>query len=89
LSYLHQFPLNALKADRSFVHALDDNSRSAVAVLRAICTLGGSLGMQVIAEGIETPHQLETLRQIGCTIGQGFLLARPQPLAELVTPGWS
>ncbi len=85
LSYLHQFPLDALKVDRSFVLALDAESRrNAQAVLRAICTLGLSLGMEVIAEGIETQEQLEILRSLGCTLGQGFLFSLPKPLAELL-----
>jgi len=87
LSYLHQFPLHALKVDRSFVTALDSTAPgNAEAVLRAICTLGRSLGMDVIAEGIETERQLERVRLLGCGYGQGFLLARPQPLAALL-PG--
>jgi diguanylate cyclase (GGDEF)-like protein len=85
LSYLHQFPLTALKVDRSFVLALDTESRSnAQAVMRAICSLGTSLGMEVIAEGIETTHQLETVRQLGCTLGQGYLFARPMQLPGVV-----
>jgi diguanylate cyclase (GGDEF)-like protein len=88
LSYLHQFPLSALKVDRSFILALDAESRNnAQAVLRAICTLGRSLGMEVIAEGIETTHQLETVRLLGCELGQGFLFSQPKPLAELVDVG--
>ena len=87
LSYLHQFPLAALKVDRSFILALEADSRhSAQAVLRAICTLGRSLQMEVIAEGVETRHQLDTLRALGCEIGQGYLFARPKPLAELLEP---
>ncbi|UXI67620.1 bifunctional diguanylate cyclase/phosphodiesterase [Tahibacter amnicola] len=80
LSYLHQYPLQALKIDRSFVAELrprDDASSSAV--VRAIQALAGSLGMQVIAEGIETEAQQEALRALGCEFGQGFLFGRPQP----------
>jgi diguanylate cyclase (GGDEF)-like protein len=85
LSYLHQFPLSGLKVDRSFVLALDtESSSNALAVLRAVCTLGRALEMEVIAEGIETPHQLERLRALGCSFGQGFLFSQPRPLAELV-----
>nr|WP_282452582.1 EAL domain-containing protein [Lysobacter sp. CAU 1642] len=85
LSYLHQFPLHTLKVDRSFISALDDDSRSsAQAVLRAVCSLGQSLGMEVIAEGIETHAQLELVQQMGCTLGQGFLFAHPQPLHSLL-----
>jgi diguanylate cyclase (GGDEF)-like protein len=85
LSYLHQFPLTGLKVDRSFVLALEgDSRRSAHAVLRAICTLGRSLDMEVIAEGVETELQRDTLRGLGCDLGQGYLYSRPKPLAELL-----
>ncbi len=84
LSYLHQFPLDVLKVDRSFVEALGaENSSNAHAVLRAICSLGRSLGMHVVAEGIETRRQLETLRLLGCDYGQGYLFARPASLESL------
>ena len=85
LSYLHQFPLHTLKVDRSFIAALDaDSGGSAQAVLRAVCSLGQSLGMEVIAEGIENPVQLQLVREMGCELGQGFLFARPQPLHSLL-----
>ena len=85
LSYLHQFPLHALKVDRSFISALDAESRgSAEAVLRAVCLLGRSLGMDVIAEGIETQRQLDSVRQLGCEFGQGYLFSRPLPLNTLL-----
>ncbi len=85
LSYLHQFPLDVLKVDRAFVVALSaDSGRNAQAVLRAICSLGRSLGMHVVAEGIETQRQLETLRLLGCDYGQGFLFSKPRPLQDLL-----
>jgi EAL domain-containing protein (putative c-di-GMP-specific phosphodiesterase class I) len=80
LSYLHQYPLQALKIDRSFVAEMrpyDDGSSSAV--VRAILAMAGSLGMQVIAEGIETASQQQALEALGCEFGQGFLFGRPQP----------
>lgn len=80
LSYLHQYPLQALKIDRSFVAEMrpyDDGSSSAV--VRAILAMAGSLGMQVIAEGIETEAQQQALEALGCEFGQGFLFGRPQP----------
>nr|WP_281378033.1 EAL domain-containing protein [Chiayiivirga flava] len=78
LSYLHQFPLHALKIDRSFVHPLDTQTPgNSTTVLRAIHALGKSLGLEIIAEGIETPAQLAVLEKLGCEYGQGFLLARP------------
>ena len=75
LSYLHRFPLNYLKIDRSFVARLstdDDN-----AIVRTISTLARNLGMEVIAEGIETEEQFEQLRLFGCEYGQGYLFSAP------------
>jgi diguanylate cyclase (GGDEF)-like protein/PAS domain S-box-containing protein len=76
LSHLSTLPLDCLKIDRSFVARLETGSKEA-AVVRAIVLLGSSLGKAVVAEGIETPAQLEQLREMGCRLGQGFLLARP------------
>jgi len=85
LSYLHRFPLHALKIDRSFVAELNaDLSGSCAAVIRAIRALAGSLGMEVIAEGIETPVQCEALLRLECMIGQGFLFDQPRPVPELI-----
>ncbi|MBD8524981.1 GGDEF domain-containing protein [Pseudomarimonas arenosa] len=85
LSYLHQFPLHALKIDRSFVTALHTGSGgNAIAVLRAICTLGRSLDLEVIAEGLETESQLDVVRSLGCQYGQGYLYATPQPVHALL-----
>jgi EAL domain-containing protein (putative c-di-GMP-specific phosphodiesterase class I) len=84
LSYLHQFPLDVLKVDRSFITALGaENGGSAHAVLRAVCSLGRALGLHVVAEGIETRRQMETLRLLGCDYGQGYLFSPPRPFAEL------
>lgn len=88
LSYLHRFPLHSLKIDRSFVAELQsDLSGSAAAVVRAIRALAGSLGMEVIAEGIETAAQCDALMRLECSIGQGFLFAQPRPALELTLPG--
>jgi len=82
LSYLHRFPIAALKIDRSFVADLDGNARTeSVAVVRAIVALADSLGIEIIAEGVETPAQRERLLALGCTYAQGFLFGRPQPSA--------
>jgi EAL domain-containing protein (putative c-di-GMP-specific phosphodiesterase class I) len=80
LSYLHTYPLQALKIDRSFVAELTpEGDGNSGAVVRAIQALAGSLGMQVIAEGIETEAQHQALTAIGCEFGQGFLFGRPEP----------
>lgn len=81
LNYLKKFPLDALKIDRSFVAELDDNNDDA-AICAAIIAMAHRLGLQVIAEGIETDYQLEFLRDQGCEIGQGYLLGRPLPASD-------
>ncbi len=84
LSYLHQFPLQTLKIDRSFVHPIDSETPgNSLSLLNAIHALGASLGLELIAEGIETQAQLDLLTNLGCTSGQGFLLGRPASVDEL------
>jgi diguanylate cyclase (GGDEF)-like protein len=76
LSYLHRFPVNTLKIDRSFIGRMakgDENSE----IVRTICTLANNLGMEVVAEGIETREQLELLRNLKCEYGQGYLFSEP------------
>jgi diguanylate cyclase (GGDEF)-like protein/PAS domain S-box-containing protein len=77
LSYLQKFPIDVLKIDKSFVRATSDVT-SDTRLIRAIIALAESLGLRAIAEGIETPEQLETLRTLGCVWGQGYLLAYPE-----------
>lgn len=74
LSYLHRFPLNYLKIDRSFVMRMTDNDN---AIVKTIATLAQNLGMEVIAEGIETEEQHRQLKELGCEFGQGYLFSRP------------
>jgi diguanylate cyclase (GGDEF)-like protein len=76
LSYLHRFPLNYLKIDRSFVSRMTETSDNAE-IVKTIVTLAHNLGMQAIAEGVETPDQCEKLRAIGCEFAQGYLFSRP------------
>lgn len=76
LSYLDRFPVDGLKIDRSFVMVLDGTPDSATMV-NTIMGLAGNLGLSVVAEGIENHSQLDQLRALGCTAGQGFLLSRP------------
>jgi len=78
LSHLSTLPIDCLKIDRSFVNRLETGSNEA-AVVRSIILLGSSLGKMVVAEGIETDSQLVQLRDMGCRLGQGYLLARPAP----------
>ncbi len=78
LAYLSTLPFDCLKIDRSFVSGMDKSAQN-VEIVRTVLSLGLSLGKQVVAEGIETPAQLQRLRQMGATIGQGYLLGRPMP----------
>lgn len=84
LTYLHDFPLNALKIDKQFVRSVDSNDRGAP-ISNMIIGLGKNLGLEVIAEGVETELQLERLRAQGCDIAQGYLYARPES-PEKLTP---
>ncbi len=76
LSYLHQFPFDTLKIDRSFVSSIEDNSEK-LGIIRAIVTLARNLGMDTIAEGIETVNQLAQLKALKCEYGQGYFLFKP------------
>ena len=83
LSYLTQFPFQTLKIDRSFVIDLEHNPAS-VAIVQTIVDLAAKLGMRTVAEGVETPAQLDQLRRTRCDAVQGFLLARPMPASEVI-----
>jgi EAL domain-containing protein (putative c-di-GMP-specific phosphodiesterase class I) len=82
LSYLQRFPVETLKIDRSFVEDLDDRSDNA-AIVRAIIGLGDSLGLSIIAEGVERQSQVARLQVLGCHLAQGFLFGRPLPARAL------
>ena len=82
LHSLHTFPVDELKIDRSFVAGLGVRASDS-AIINSIVTLGRELGASVVAEGIETEAQRQTLLQLGCTIGQGFLFSRPVPAEQL------
>jgi diguanylate cyclase (GGDEF)-like protein/PAS domain S-box-containing protein len=83
LAYLQRLPLDTLKIDRAFVTELG-SERNTLALVRALVTLAHGLGMQVVAEGIETTNQLGMLRDLACNIGQGFLLARPMAASSIL-----
>jgi EAL domain-containing protein (putative c-di-GMP-specific phosphodiesterase class I) len=76
LSYLKNWRVDALKIDRSFVRDLVTDS-SDLAIVSAIIAIARHLHIQVIAEGVEAYQQAEILRRLGCTVGQGYLFARP------------
>lgn len=81
LAYLKDFPVNQIKIDRSFVMHLPGNSKDA-SIVTAVIGLAHGLGMEVIAEGVETKEQLEFLRSAKCDRVQGYLLGRPAPPDE-------
>ncbi|CAN5854846.1 hypothetical protein BH20ACI4_BH20ACI4_28020 [soil metagenome] len=81
LSYLHRFPINTLKIDRSFVMTMEAGSENGE-IVRTIIALAKSLNLSVIAEGIESIHQIHQLRVLGCEFGQGYLFSRPVPQEE-------
>jgi EAL domain-containing protein (putative c-di-GMP-specific phosphodiesterase class I) len=83
LSYLHSFPFDVLKIDRSFVCRMTEGDQP-LQIVRTIIELARVLGMDVVAEGIETHEQYRLLREMGCRFGQGFLFARPMS-AEAIT----
>ncbi len=76
LSYLQMFPFDRLKIDRSFVDRIGKNRKSD-AIVKTILMLGSNLGMEVVAEGIETVEQLQFLQDLGCGFGQGYYFSRP------------
>lgn len=82
LSYLHRFPIDTLKIDRSFVMRMGAKGENSE-IVKTINTLAQNLGLNVIAEGVETIEQLETLRTLGCSYGQGYFFAKPLPLEEI------
>jgi EAL domain-containing protein (putative c-di-GMP-specific phosphodiesterase class I) len=77
LSNLHRLPLHAVKIDRSFVAGLPGQTQ-ARGIVSAIIAMAHQLGLQAIAEGVETEEQLAVLRAEGCDSAQGFLLGRPE-----------
>ncbi len=81
LSYLMKFPINYLKIDQSFVKGLESHKEN-LAMAEAIVVMGHKLGLEVIAEGVETPGQKDLLTSIGCDFGQGFFFSRPLPPSE-------
>ncbi|MEG4581383.1 EAL domain-containing protein [Microcoleus sp. MON1_C5] len=76
LSRLHEFPIDTLKIDRSFVSRIGADN-CGVEIIQTIVTLARSRGMDIVAEGIETPTQLQKLRELGCELGQGYLFSKP------------
>jgi EAL domain-containing protein (putative c-di-GMP-specific phosphodiesterase class I) len=86
LLYLKRLPASELKIDRGFIRDVASNEEDA-AIVSAIVALGRSLGLRVVAEGVETEQQLQYLTRIGCDVLQGYLLGRPVPSGELLLAG--
>ena len=82
LSHIRQLPIDALKIDQSFVSNIPQQ-KDDIAIIKAVIQLSKSLNLNVIAEGVETEEQCKFLIENGCTIGQGFLLAKPMPFDQL------
>jgi diguanylate cyclase (GGDEF)-like protein/PAS domain S-box-containing protein len=82
LSYLRDLPIDCLKIDRSFVQGLGADRRDS-ALVGAVVTMALELGLDVVAEGVETPEQFAQLERLGCQQAQGFLFGRPSPASEV------
>ncbi|MGH9900715.1 MAG: putative bifunctional diguanylate cyclase/phosphodiesterase [Pyrinomonadaceae bacterium] len=90
LSYLHRFPVNTLKIDRSFITRIGHADKNPE-IIRTVVTLARNLGMEVVAEGVETEEQLAYLRALGCEYGQGYLFSKPvseEAARALLSDGW-
>ena len=84
LMYLRQLPLDSIKIDKSFVAGMTENADDAI-IVRSVLDLGHNLGLQVVAEGVETQQVLDVLTAHGCDYAQGYLLGKPVPDAELIS----
>jgi diguanylate cyclase (GGDEF)-like protein/PAS domain S-box-containing protein len=82
LAYLKRLPVNEIKVDRSFVMNMDEDEDDAT-IVRSTIDLGRNLGLDVVAEGVESEQVWERLRTLGCTAAQGYYLSRPVPASEL------
>ena len=81
LSYLKRFPISTVKVDKSFVHDMHHDAGDR-ALVEAVVAMAKSLGMSVVAEGVETVEQLDLLRAMGCRYGQGYYFSKPVPIEE-------
>src|SRR5712671_1491814 len=86
LAQLHALPIDELKIDRGFVMNLD-RTASNLAIVRSTIELGHSLGLKVLAEGVETPEVWASLLRLGCDLAQGYFISRPMPAASV--PNWA
>jgi diguanylate cyclase len=84
LTYLRRFPVDVVKVDQTFVSTLGTDSRDA-SIVQAVIRLAEGFGLTVVAEGVETAEQLETLASLSCDYAQGYYFSRPRPVAELTS----
>jgi len=93
LSYLQRFPLDTLKIDRSFTSAMGSGGKEESMIVRTIMPLAHNLGLDVVAEGVETNEQVLLLRELRCKYAQGFYFSRPTTAEEaqilLMTRGFT
>ncbi|EDZ96739.1 MULTISPECIES: EAL domain-containing protein [Limnospira] len=82
LSYLHRFPIDTLKVDQSFVRRMDDSQQN-TEIVKTIIMLGHNLNMDIVAEGIETEGNVQTLKNLNCEYGQGYFFSKPLPVTAL------
>jgi EAL domain-containing protein (putative c-di-GMP-specific phosphodiesterase class I) len=84
LSLLQQFPIQRVKIDRAFVKGVAESSNDR-SLVRTIIAMGSSMGLDIVAEGVETVEQLKMLRKLGCDKAQGFLISHPVPAEAMRT----
>ncbi|MCW1430012.1 putative bifunctional diguanylate cyclase/phosphodiesterase [Novosphingobium sp. JCM 18896] len=78
LGYLNKYPFSKIKVDRSFISGINQGKKSD-AIIRAVSGMGQTLGMEIVAEGLETIEQVRAVSEAGCTLGQGYYFSRPVP----------
>jgi EAL domain-containing protein (putative c-di-GMP-specific phosphodiesterase class I) len=82
LAYLKRLPVQTIKIDRSFVMDMCDDASDAT-IVRSTIDLGRNLGLDIVAEGVESQEILDALRDYGCTLAQGYFIGKPMPAEEL------
>src|SRR5690606_32255681 len=83
LGYLHTLPIDTLKVDRTFVTRLEKDEETAVHLVRTIVNVAHNLGMDTVAEGVESEEHVQRLRELGCEYAQGFYFAEPGPPEQI------
>jgi sensor c-di-GMP phosphodiesterase-like protein len=84
LSYLHRLPLDVIKIDQSFVESVTESAKS-LSLIKLLVSLARTMEVELVAEGIEKPEQLEILKKLGVRYGQGYLFARPMPISDALS----